>query len=121
MTNARITPAGKANSAVEGKPCTVKSLWLYHKTARVRLINCADPHTARGIAQGRHDQRGEHRLNLDSGGWYSLRKWTHPPRRSGPTLRRRASRVEPAGVSPGAMVGQDLRPLHPARSTHALW
>lgn len=40
-----------------------------------------------------------------------------PLRRSEPTSRRRASRVEPAGESPGAMVGQEFRPLHPARST----
>src|SRR5438046_3871235 len=33
---------------------------------------------------------------------------------NGPSWRRRASRVEPAGVSPGAMAQQDLRPLHPA-------
>src|SRR6516164_10180731 len=40
------------------------------------------------------------------GPWYSSRIRGHPPRRSGPTYRCRASRVELADESPGAMVVQ---------------
>lgn len=36
---------------------------------------------------------------------------------TGPTERRRACRVEPGSVSPGAIAGQDLRSVHPARTT----